>query len=160
MHTPRTQLSIRTCNFVAAFAQFLGPGLFDGFAEASLSHLLKLSGTTKKIIGNAAADVAKVIATTIVPQRTFPVLISGAMDKNVASRLRSFECLKIISERSYEDHHSNHHLNSTNIHQKIWENAIEKVLQKGIGDANADIRSVALNIFLIYKEKTPEPVSK
>ena len=134
-----------------------------------MSHLIKLSGTTKKIIGNVAADVAKGIASSILPQRTFPVLISGAMDKNVASRLRAFECLKIISERSYDEHqfHLNNSnstttttINNNNVHQKIWESAIEKVLQKGIGDANAEIRSVALNIFLFYKEKTPDSVSR
>lgn len=153
MHTPRTQLSIRTCNFIGAFASFLGPGLFDSYAELSLNHLIKLSGTTKKIISNSAADIAKNISSFIVPQRAFPVLLSGAVDKNVNCRLRSFECLKILSERSYEE------TNST-IYQKIWENAVEKVLQKGIGDANSEIRSVSLNIFLIFKEKTPELTNK
>lgn len=153
MHTPRTQLSIRTCNFIAAFAAFLGPGLFDSYAESSLNHLLKLSGTTKKIIANTAADVAKSISAFIVPHRAFPILLNGANDKNVNSRLRSFECLKILSERFYEE-------TSISMYQKIWENAIEKVLQKGIGDANAEIRSVALNIFLIYKDRTPELVNK
>ena len=155
MHTPRTQLSIRTCNFVAAFACFLGPGLFDSFVEISMNHLIKLSGTTKKIIANTAADVAKSISTFIVPQRAFPVLLSGANDKNVNSRLRSFECLKILSERIYDETSA-----SISIHQKIWENSVEKVLQKGIGDANAEIRSVALNLFLIYKDRTPELVNK
>lgn len=152
MHTPRTQLSIRTCQFIAAFAGFLGPGLFDTFAETSLNHLLKLSGSTKKIISSAAADAAKTLFATIVPHRAFPVLLSGANDKNVNCRLRSFECLKIVSERNYED--------SGTMHQKIWEAAVEKVLQKGISDANAEIRAVALNIFLIYKEKAPNSVTK
>lgn len=143
-------MSIRTCNFISAFAVFLGPGLFDSFAENSLSNLIKLAGTTKKIIATSAADSAKLLCTSIVPQRAFPVLLNGAIDKNVNSRLRSFECLKIISERTYEGA----------VHQKIWEGAVEKVLQKGIGDANAEIRSVALNIFLFFKEKVPDSVNK
>lgn len=75
---------------MAAFSAFLGPGLFDSFAENSLHHLIKLCGTTKKIIANTAADVAKNISTLILPQRAFPVLLNGANDKNVNSRLRSF----------------------------------------------------------------------
>lgn len=146
-------MSIRTCNFISLFAAFLGPGLFDSYAENSLNHLIKLSGTTKKIIANTAAEVAKNISSFIVPQRAFPILLNGANDKNVNSRLRSFECLKILSERVYDEA-------SVSMYQKIWENAIEKVLQKGIGDANAEIRSVALNIFLIYKDRTPELVDK
>ena len=149
-------MSIRTCNFIGSFASFLGPGLFDSFAELSLTHLIKLSGTTKKIIASSAADVAKTISSTIVPQRAFPVLLNGVVDKNVNSRLRSFECLKIISERNYEE--SNNIAGS--VYQKIWENAVEKVLQKGISDANSEIRSVALNIFLIFKDKIPESTSK
>lgn len=143
-------MSIRTCHFIGSFASFLGPGLFDTYAELSLNHLIKLCGTTKKIIANVAAEVAKNISTLIVPQRAFPVLLCGAIDKNVNCRLRSFECLKIISERVFDE----------SIYQKIWENAVEKVLQKGIGDANAEIRSVALNIFLVFKEKTPDLTAK
>lgn len=150
-------MSIRTCTFIGSFASFLGPGLFDSFAEITLNHLIKLSGTTKKIIANSAAEVAKSIATLIVPQRTFPILLNGAVDKNVNSRLRSFECLKIISERNYEELSNN---SAGSIHQKIWENAVEKVLTKGIGDANSEIRSVALNIFLIFKDRTPELANK
>lgn len=157
MHTPRTQLSIRTCTFIGSFATFLGPGLFDSFAENTLNHLIKLCGTTKKIIANAAADVAKSIASLIVPHRAFPILLNGAIDKNVNCRLRSFECLKIISERIYEDTSVS---SANSIYQKIWENAVEKVLPKGIGDANSEIRGVALNIFLIFKERTPELSSK
>lgn len=119
----------------------------------SLNHLIKLSGTTKKIIANTAADVAKSISSLIVPHRAFPVLLNGANDKNVNSRLRSFECLKIISERVYDEA-------VISMYQKIWENAVEKVLQKGISDANAEIRAVALNIFLFYKDRTPELVNK
>lgn len=120
-----------------------------------MNHLIKLSGTTKKIIANCAADVAKSISSLIVPQRAFTVLLSGANDKNVNSRLRSFECIKILSERTYDENSS-----AISMHQKIWENAVEKVLQKGIGDANSEIRSVALNVFLIYKDRTPELVNK
>ena len=115
--------------------------------------MIKLSGTTKKIIANTAADAAKTISTLIVPQRAFPVLLYGANDKNVNSRLRSFECLKLLSDRVYDEA-------TISMYQKIWENAVEKVLQKGIGDANAEIRSVALNVFLIYKDRTPELVNK
>lgn len=118
--------------------------------------MIKLSGTTKKIIATTAADVAKSIAALIVPQRAFPVLLNGANDKNVNSRLRSFECLKILSERVYEETLTS----GVSMYQKIWENAVEKVLQQGIGDANAEIRSVALNVFLIYKDRTPELVNK
>ena len=150
-------MSIRTCTFVGAFATFLGPGLFDSFAENTLNHLIKLCGTTKKLIATAAADVAKNIAALIVPQRAFPILLNGAIDKNVNSRLRSFECLKIISERNYEDSSNN---SAASIHYKIWENAVEKVLPRGIGDANSEIRAVALNIFLIFKDATPELSNK
>lgn len=150
-------MSIRTCTFIGSFAAFLGPGLFDSFAENTLNHLIKLSGTTKKLIANSAAEVAKSISVLIVPQRTFPILLNGAVDKNVNCRLRSFECLKIISERNYEESSNN---SAASIHQKIWENAVEKVLTKGIGDANSEIRSVALNIFLIFKDRTPELLNK
>lgn len=150
-------MSIRTCTFIGSFATFLGPGLFDSFAENTLNHLIKLSGTTKKLIANSAAEVAKSISVLIVPQRTFPILLNGAVDKNMNCRLRSFECLKIISERNYEESSNN---SAASIHQKIWENAVEKVLTKGIGDANSEIRSVALNIFLIFKDRTPELLNK
>ena len=158
-------MSIRTCHFIASFALFLGAGLFDSFADTSLHHLLKLCGTTKKIIGNSAAEVAKNICGFIVPQRAFPVLLSGAVDKNVGSRLKAFECLKLISERNYDENHnlsisSLNSFNCNSMHQKIWDNAVEKILQKGIGDANAEIRSVALSIFLIFKDKTPESATK
>lgn len=136
---------------------FLGPGLFDSFAENSLYHLIKLSGTTKKIISNAAAEVAKSIASLIAPQRAYSILLNGAVDKNVNCRLKSFECLKIISERTYEESTA---IASISIHQKIWENAVEKVLAKGICDANSEIRAVALNIFLIFKDRTPELSNK
>lgn len=118
-----------------------------------MNHLIKLCGTTKKIISNAAAEVTRNISNLIVPQRAFPVLLNGAVDKNVNSRLKSFECLKIISERVYDEANGG-------IYQKIWENAVEKVLQKGIGDANSEIRSVSLSIFLIFKEKTPDLTNK
>lgn len=116
-----------------------------------MSNLIKLAGSTKKIISTAATDSAKTLCASIVPQRAFPVLLNGAIDKNVNSRLRSFECLKIMSERAYE---------GGAVHQKIWEGAVEKVLQKGISDANAEIRSVALSIFLLFKDKVPDSVNK
>lgn len=151
-------MSIRTCNFLGSFAVFLGAGLFDSFAENTLYHLIKLCGTTKKIIANAAVEVTKNIAGFIVPQRAFAILLSGAVDKNVNCRLKSFECLKIISERTYEESSSG--ISTVSIYQKIWENAVEKVLPKGIGDANSEIRAVALNIFLIFKDRTPELLNK
>ena len=119
--------------------------------------MIKLCGTTKKLIANCAAEVAKSISSLIVPQRAFPILLNGAIDKNVNCRLRAFECLKILSERNYEESLT---ISTTLIHQKIWENAVEKVLPKGISDANSDIRGEALNIFLIFKGRTPELANK
>lgn len=154
LHTPRTQLCIRACQFVAAFAHFLGPGLFDSFAESTLFHLLKLCGSTKKIIGNAAAESMRSIFQLIIPQRASGVLLNAAQDKNVNVRSRAFECLKLLSERAYED--SSTAVSSCSMHQKLWETLVEKVLQRGVGDANAEIRALAVSVFLIYREKTPE----
>ena len=88
--------------------------------------------------------MAKSIASLIVPHRAFPILLNGAIDKNVNCRLRSFECLKIISERIYEDTSVS---SANSIYQKFGKMQLKKFLPKGIGDANSEIRGVALNIF-------------
>lgn len=142
-------MSIRACSFVATFARFLGPQLFDLFSESSLHHLLKLAGTTKKIIAAAATEAARTVAQLMMPQRAVPVVVSFGLDKNGQCRLRAFETLKLLLERACAN-------DEPLVVTRLWEGVAEKILARGIGDANAEIRACAVAVFRCFQDKLPE----
>ncbi len=139
-------MSIRTANFVAAFASFLGPVLFDGFAENSLNHLLKLSGTTKKIIATAAATAAKSISVLMLPQRAIPVLLASGAEKNVSVRKTGLECLGVLVERTVQGVVDEASL------VRLWEGVAERLFVRAFGDANAEIRTLSVSIYCRFRE--------
>ena len=141
-------MSIRTCTFIPTFAEFLGPALFDSFSEASLQHLLKLAGCTKKIIANAAGNAANRVASLMLPQRAMNVLLAAAGEKNASVRLRVIECFKVLVERSIAtaDEQSL---------QRLWEVVGERIFGRAMGDANGEIRSLSVSLFCTIKEHLP-----
>ena len=132
----------------------MGPALFDHFSEFTLHNLLKLAASTKKLISGAAGESARVVAELISPHRGLIVVGSFVAEKNVNMRLRAFECLKLIVERvsgeEKETIHASGHL------EKLWESIAERMLVKGIGDANSDIRMYAVSIFQIFQQQNED----
>ncbi len=142
-------MSIRVCNFIHVFASFLGPALFDQFSENSLSHLLKLSGTTKKIVATAATTAAKSISALMLPQRAISVLLAAGAEKNPSVRKSALECLKVLVDRSM------HGASDDGSLQRLWDGVADKLFAKALGDANAEIRSITVSIFCQFKERLP-----
>ena len=124
----------------------MGPVLFDAFAENSLHHLLKLSGTTKKIIATAAINAAKSISALMLPQRAIPVLLSAGAEKNAAVRKAAMECLKVLVDRAA----AAGSVDEVSL-QRLWDGVAEKLFGKLVGDANAEIRTLSVSIFCQFR---------
>lgn len=124
-----------------------------------MHHLLKLCGTTKKIIGAAASESLRTVAQLITPHRAASVLVTAAQDRNVNMRLRAFECLRILTERTYDDVTASTATiggSHSSAHQRLWETIAEKILTRGLADANPDIRSCSASVFSLFKERLPD----
>ena len=112
-----------------------------------MNHLLKLSGTTKKIIASAATTSAKTISALMLPQRAIPVLLASGGEKNASVRKSALECLKVLVDRSMQG------LVDDGSLQRLWEGVAEKLFVKALGDANAEIRTLSVAIFCQFKER-------
>lgn len=128
----RTTVSTNGCLLVQEIAQAVGTGM-DPMVEILLQSLVKLCGHTKTISAeNGDATISMILKNTTYHVRLLQHIWGACQDKNVRPRTYASGWLKILLNR--HSHHKNtlEHGNGLDI--------IEKCLQKGLTDAQADVR--------------------
>lgn len=138
MHTPRTQLALNCLRFLQSFVAFLGTIEFEPFCEATIKNLMKLCGTTKKIVANAAQETLTVAFRLASIGRVLTFCQMAAFDKNQILRVNVIRSLlRLLSDPG-----------TTTFNFADLEITLTKILS----DANADVRQSAVEILLLLEE--------
>ncbi|KAG5964107.1 hypothetical protein E4U57_000074 [Claviceps arundinis] len=128
----RTSLSKEGCGLVQEIAASLGPAL-DPMVELLMQTLVKLSAGTKKISSQMAnVTVQRIISRVTYNQRLMQHIWSASQDKNVQPRTYATDWLKIVLRK--EACHKSHVEHTGGVE------LMEKILRKGLGDANPGVR--------------------
>lgn len=140
MHTPRTQLALNCLRFLQAFGPFLGIIEFEPFCEATIKNLMKLCGSTKKMVANAAQETLTVAFRLSSMGRVLTFCQMAAFDKNPTLRVNVIKSLLCLLSRI--------DLGAATFNFADLETTLTRILS----DANADVRHSAVEILLLLEE--------
>ncbi|GAB0136313.1 suppressor of tub2 mutation [Epichloe bromicola] len=128
----RTSLSKEGCGLVQELAVSLGPAM-DPMVELLMQNLVKLSAGTKKISSQMAnVTVDRIIGRVTYNQRLMHHIWCASQDKNVQPRTYATNWLKTVLRK--EAGHKSHVEHTGGV------DLMEKILRKGLGDANPGVR--------------------
>ena len=115
---------------------------FEPFAEVSISSLLKVCSSTKKIVVSAAFDCAKEIIEKSQFVRSLHQLSLALQEKNQQLRMKAIELLLFVVQKIEDVCKS----------KKYADNLIE-CMKRSLGDANKEVRQVSREIYGVIKER-------
>ncbi len=128
----RTTLSTNACQFVKEAAIIL-ERKFDSVAEGYLVSLMKMTSVTKKISSqNANMTICAILANISYNSRVMSQILLASQDKNVQPRLYTATWIRIII--------LGHARLRSQIETTGGMEIIEKCVQKGLADANPNVR--------------------
>ncbi|ORY86765.1 clasp N terminal-domain-containing protein [Protomyces lactucae-debilis] len=131
MTSLRTSLCLASLQLVKDMCIILGPAV-DNMVEQLLVTLVKLTGLTKKIAAQAANVTACVLLASVsYHARLLQQILQAAQDKNVAPRQYAAHWLKVLLEA---------HLEVKSQIEHSGMDIIDKILKKGLADANPAVR--------------------
>ncbi|GHJ86862.1 hypothetical protein NliqN6_3264 [Naganishia liquefaciens] len=156
----RTTLATATCSMYIDIARALGDA-FDVLTDTLVPHLLKLSGSTKKIVAEASQQViTAIIAHAACPPRTFmPFLEAGLAERTVQSRgyfmahlvqyVRA-QCARPQGRQAIE---GTQILNSSlgTAHAMLTE-----MIRRGLTDASPAVKESARTAFVVFHREWPK----
>lgn len=145
----RTTLATHTTSLFTELAEALGPAL-DPFVDSFTSQLIRMAGLTKRLAANNAQNSLHsiIIHTSCQPKVVLPHLSAAILDKNqhireaagshACSLLRTHgEHSKALLERDGIDH-------------------LQKIIIKGLSDANPAVKAKAREVFWVLQPIWPE----
>ena len=143
----RTTPSTNACYLIQELARNIGNGL-DPLVEFYMESLLKLAGHTKAI----SAQNANVTITTLYNHVSYTKSLlvhtqSASTDKNVRPRGFAQGWLKTLIGRHVNHKHVLEHANGAD--------TIQKIIQKGLGDADPGVRDSARDTYWSYNALWP-----
>ncbi|TRM68360.1 clasp N terminal-domain-containing protein [Schizophyllum amplum] len=146
----RTTVAVHTCQLYTELAVAMG-SLMDPFAEVILTHLLGMSGFTKRIASQQSqASVTAIITHTTPPPRVIiPLLWHTMQEKNVQSRTYAVAHIKY-----YVEVHGQ--LYKAAIESHGYVDTLEKAVQRSVVDANPSVREKARIAFWSFESVWPE----
>ncbi|KAH8929470.1 hypothetical protein BT69DRAFT_1345868 [Atractiella rhizophila] len=144
----RTILCIATCRLISEMSEMMKQA-FDPFVESYLINLLGMAGQTKKI----AAQASQVAVTSILKNSSYHTkqlqhLWNLMGEKNVQARQYAIAHVKTVVEV-----HARKHRGA--IESGGGLDFLQKLLKKGIADANAGVRETARASFWLAHEIFP-----
>lgn len=147
MTSLRTSLCLIGLQFAKDMFIVLGPGA-DQFVEQLMATLVKLTGATKKIQGQAANVTINVLLVSVsYHSRLLQHLSLAVQDKNVTPRLFATSWLKLLLEAHGE---SKSQIEHSGIEQ------LDKSIRKGLADANPGVRDGMRTTYWSYAAIWPE----
>ncbi|KAJ8329364.1 suppressor of tub2 mutation [Batrachochytrium dendrobatidis] len=155
LHSLRTALVITCCTVVAELAVFTWTDL-DPHVDMLLTHLFQISASTKKLVMSAAVNAIKsiIMINTFHPKQLVH-FSTGITNKSQSLRQVTADCLRLFIERN---------VGSPALLQAIEKSAsvetIEKIVKKGLKDANDKVREAARDAFYFYSIGWPDRAAK
>lgn len=148
-----------TCAMYIDTARALGES-FDVLTDMLLPHLLKLSGSTKKIVAEASQHVtAALISHTACPPRIFmPFLESGLAERTVQSRGYFMAHLAQYVRVQCARPHGKQAIEGTQILTSSHGTALAQLtdlIRRGLTDANAGVKESARAAFVVFYREWP-----
>ncbi|KAG9014262.1 suppressor of tub2 mutation [Tulasnella sp. JGI-2019a] len=147
----RTTLSSHACYLYGELATSLSTA-FDSLVETILVHLIKTGGITKKLVAQLSQTSVTLILThtTVHPRLVLPMLWSSAQEKNL--QVRNYAMAHV---RTFLEIHASRPAGKSAIENAGGVDLLEKVIRRGLGDANAAARETARHVYWMYEEIWP-----
>ncbi|KAF2010332.1 ARM repeat-containing protein [Aaosphaeria arxii CBS 175.79] len=128
-NTLRTTMATNGCQLVQELAKTLGPAM-DPWVEILLQSFIKMCAATKNIAAqNGSTTVEAIISNVSYTHRIMQHVAFASQDKNVQPRTHSANWVKTLIRK-----HKAHIEHSGGLEQ------VEKILKKGLTDANPKVR--------------------
>ncbi|KAI9144827.1 clasp N terminal-domain-containing protein [Paraphysoderma sedebokerense] len=142
MSTLRTTLCITACTTVTELAETFRTDM-DQFSEIWIRNLFKLIFQTKRLTLNASSDAIRaILRNSSYSGRLLNTLFTYASEKNPQVRLQISNFFTVILEG-----------HSAKLEKSGGLEIIEKIIEKGVGDANPGVREAARGLFGLYAAK-------
>lgn len=144
----RTTLSLSGLQLIKDVAIVVGPAI-DQSVDILLTHLIRISGLTKKIISQAAQITVNVlIANVSYNPKIVQQLLTASQDKNPSTRQYSTGWFRTLLEA---------HIDSkTYIESSGGLDIMEKAIKNGISDASAIVRTGTRDVLCCFSDIWPE----
>lgn len=141
-------------------ARTLGEG-FDVLTDTLLPHLLKLSGSTKRIVAEASQQVVTaIIAHAACPPRTFmPFLEAGLAERTVQSRSYFMGHLVQYIRTQCTRPQAKQAIEGTQILNSNHGTALAllmELIRRGLTDASAAVKESARTAFVVFHHEWPK----
>lgn len=140
----RTIVALNTCAFYSELVRVLGQG-YEIFAELTLTMLIKMGASTKKIVANQTQGAVKeiIVNNGCSPRIILPLLWNGIQEKNVQTRGQIILHVQTLVETQAARW-------KTVIETSGSLEMLENVIKKGLTDANGGIRDTARIVFWAF----------
>lgn len=140
LHTARTQLALTACKFVATLLCHLPPDERDASIEIIMANLLRVCGSTKKLVARMAQEALELVFTVAPANKVLTTALQTMSDKNVTLRQRIFEAL-LVSFKA----------NAGRWLPRHWSDC-EALLIRAVGDASPIVRTAAVELLTIVQQ--------
>lgn len=143
LHSPRTQLCMSAFTVTEQLY-----GRIDADIDCMiLMHMLKLAGSTKKMILGETSKMLRTIGDRCTaPLRMFPIICQEFNDKNVSVRSRVVEVLLYVLSAKH----------SVILSDAKTRQLAHLTVRRAIGDASPEVRYLAAQCFLLLSEVNEE----
>ncbi|ORY07386.1 clasp N terminal-domain-containing protein [Clohesyomyces aquaticus] len=144
-NTLRTTMSSNGCMLIQDLAKTLGPAM-DPWVEILLQNFVKMCAATKNIAaqnGNTTVDV--ILAHVTYTSRLLPHVSFACQDKNVQPRTFSAGWVKTMIRK-----------HKSPIEHSGGLEALEKIIKKGIADANPKVREAYRSTYFTFALVWPQ----
>lgn len=136
-------------------------GAFDVLTDTLLPHLLKLSGSTKKIVAEASQQVttALISHTACTPRTFMPFLEAGLAERTVQSRGYFMAHLAHYVRTHCSRPQGKHAIEGTQILTSNHGTALAlltELIRRGLTDANAAVKESARTAFVVFYREWPK----
>ncbi|KAI8927115.1 clasp N terminal-domain-containing protein [Entophlyctis helioformis] len=151
LHSLRTALVITCCTAIVDLAA-AAPVPLDPHVDTLLINLIKISGSSKKLIVSAAVNAIKVLVYTATLQPKYLAhFAAGLADKSQSVRQVAAECLRVLMERLASNAQNRQLAERTGM-----VDVAEKCLKKSVQDANGAVRDASRDAAFFLKSGWPE----
>jgi CLIP-associating protein 1/2 len=141
----RTTMSTNGCQLIQELAKTLGPSI-DPWVEILLQNFIKMCAATKNIAAqNGATTVDIIFSNASYSSRTLQHVAFASQDKNVQPRSQAANWVKtFIRKHKHPLEHSG------------GLDALEKIMKKGISDANPKVREAYRSTYWTFALVWPQ----
>lgn len=147
IHSARTQLVLRMCNFIQTLATTLDMEEFDPLVDITINGILRVCAGTKRIVANAGEETLLKVFSVASHTKILGTVHSIIQDKNALLRQRVLESLLMTVKSHLE-----------RWFPRYWME-VEPVIIRAIGDASPAVRSTAVQLLYLAEESCRAEIS-